>query len=284
MELNNKIDEQNQQKDNRYNNSKIYKIEDVVNGYFYIGSCCTKLSKRFSKHKADAKLQPERKVYKYFNGINWENTKCILLEEHYLDNKEQLLREEDRLIHMYKDDPKCLNSLYAIFDKEKSKEKNKIYRENNKDKRAMYNKTYYQTNKEKLLEHDRIYRENNKEKITLRNKLYNQNNKEERSNYIKKYREEHREKLRVNKRLYFQKNKDIFEIKHNVYYEENKELIRERKKEVYNKNREKILLKLQDKSTCICGAYVLKCNYKKHENTKKHQNFIKDLKEKAQTI
>ena len=41
---------------------------------------------------------PERTVYKYFNIINWRNTKIILVQEHYLDNKEQLLREENTFI------------------------------------------------------------------------------------------------------------------------------------------------------------------------------------------
>ena len=73
---------------NRYNNSKIYKMYDMINGYFYIGSTSDKLSKRFSNHKSRARLSKDMKVYKYFNEIGWENVKIVLMEEHYLENKE----------------------------------------------------------------------------------------------------------------------------------------------------------------------------------------------------
>ena len=114
---------------NRYNNGRIYKIVDTVNGYFYIGSTCNPLTKRLSKHKYDSKRQPERSVYKYFNSIKWENVKIILITECYLDNKEQLLREEDNYIQMYNDNPLCLNIKRAFVTKEETKEYNKEYRE-----------------------------------------------------------------------------------------------------------------------------------------------------------
>ena len=119
---------------NRYNNGRIYKIVDTVNGYFYIGSTCNPLTKRLSKHKYDSKRHPERSVYKYFNSIKWENVKIILITECYLDNKEQLLREEDNYIQMYNDNPLCLNIKRAFVTKEETKEHNKEYREQNKDR------------------------------------------------------------------------------------------------------------------------------------------------------
>ena len=101
---------------NRYNNGKIYKLVDQVNGYFYIGSTCNPLSKRLSWHKQNAKKQTFQniKVYKHFNSIGWKNVKIVLIQEHYLDNKEQLLREEDNIIQMYLHDEKCLNSIRAF--------------------------------------------------------------------------------------------------------------------------------------------------------------------------
>ena len=152
---------------NRYNNSKVYKLIDEINDYFYIGSTCDKLSKRLSWHKTSARHHPERKVYKYFNSINWNNVKIVLIEEHYLENKVQLLREEDKLICYYKNDTKCLNSFRAIWeDKIAQKERNnnltkqwmfktkkhvktkgKEYRENNTDKLKQTAKYYYEVNK-----------------------------------------------------------------------------------------------------------------------------------------
>ena len=71
-------------KRNLYENSKIYKIIDTVNDYFYIGSTTQRLSKRLSGHKEKAKKFPERQVYRYFNSVSWENVKILLVSEHQL--------------------------------------------------------------------------------------------------------------------------------------------------------------------------------------------------------
>ena len=64
---------------NRYNNTKIYKLYEVTKGYFYIGSTCSTLSKRLSEHKHVAIRQPETKVYKCFNS----NCRDIFFKWHY---------------------------------------------------------------------------------------------------------------------------------------------------------------------------------------------------------
>ncbi len=152
-------------KDERYCNAKVYKLIDTINGYYYIGSTCMQLSKRLSYHKKNAKIETERKVYKCFNMIGWENVKIILHSEHYLENKEQLLREEDNVIQMFLHDVKCLNSMrsfnsedykkeyhkeYAKEYRGKNKEKIKEHNENNKEKIKEYHKEYYEKNKEKM--------------------------------------------------------------------------------------------------------------------------------------
>ena len=141
---------------NRYNNSKVYKLIDTVNQYFYIGSTCLPLSKRLYDHKQTAKRDTERKVYKYFNQIGWDNVKIILHHELYLDNKEELLRAENDVIMAYIDDPKCLNSIRSLLNddqrKEYVKDHNKEYRENNKEKLKEMFKQYYEAKIEKALE------------------------------------------------------------------------------------------------------------------------------------
>ena len=72
---------------NRYNNSKVYKLIDTVNQYFYIGSTCLPLSKRLYDHKKLSLKEPDRKIYKYLNQIGWDNVKIILHQQLYLDNK-----------------------------------------------------------------------------------------------------------------------------------------------------------------------------------------------------
>ena len=65
---------------NRYENSKIYKLIDQDSGYYYIGSTCSNLTQRLCNHKSRAKTYPDRKVYKAFVDIGWENVEIILVQ------------------------------------------------------------------------------------------------------------------------------------------------------------------------------------------------------------
>ena len=114
--------------DNRSKNSKTYKLVDQNNQYYYIGStACATLSKRFSWHKQDAKKKhmQNSKKYLYFNSIGWEIVKLILIDEFNFDKKIQLLKEEDKLIQQYINDPKCLNAMRSIIPDIEKKEYNK---------------------------------------------------------------------------------------------------------------------------------------------------------------
>ena len=66
---------------NRYNNTKIYKLVDKINQFYYIGSTTDLLCKRLYQHKISSNRNQEQKVYKYFNSIGWDNAKIILIEE-----------------------------------------------------------------------------------------------------------------------------------------------------------------------------------------------------------
>ena len=174
---------------NRYNNTKIYKMYDPISEYYYIGSTCGTLTKRLYEHKHVAIRQPERKVYKFFNSIGWENVKIVLLEEHFLENKNQQLREENRVIEMYLHDEKCLNCLRPFVPIEEQKEHQreliKKYYENNKEKCRIMNKKYY---------------EENIESCKLSRQKYYQEHKEEHYQYGKHYRREHIEEYRASQR------------------------------------------------------------------------------------
>ena len=134
---------------NRYNNSKIYKLIDVTNGYYYIGCSCLPLSKRLYYHKDKAKQQTQRKVYKYFNSINWENVKIILFQELYLNNREELLRAENDVIQAHINDPLCLNSNMSLVSEERKRMQKYEYRLNNKDKINELRRYQYKNNIEK---------------------------------------------------------------------------------------------------------------------------------------
>ena len=101
-------------------------------------------------------------------------------------------------------------------------------------------------NSEKNKQSLKIYYENNKVEIYKKQKLYNEKHKEELKEYFKNYRNLHHEQLR-------EQNK--------VYREQNKEKIRENKR---------------IKFTCVCGSVCNINDKKQHENTMKHQEYIKN--------
>ena len=108
-------------KDNRYNNSKTYKIISGIDQYFYIGSTCTQLCKRLYVHKLRARLKQKSNLYQHFNKIGINHMNISLIEEQCLDNKEQLRREEDMVIQYNFSNEFCLNMRRAFTTEEEKK-------------------------------------------------------------------------------------------------------------------------------------------------------------------
>ena len=63
---------------------------------------------------------------------------------------------------------------YSKEYREKERERNKIYRENNIEKVKERGKIYYENNIEKVKEKKKIYYQENKEKVKERKKIYSQ--------------------------------------------------------------------------------------------------------------
>ena len=209
----NKMIENKMKEFNRYENSKIYKLIDQDSGYYYIGSTCGTLTQRLCRHKSVSKTNPERKVYKAYNEIGWENVKIILVQELYLDNKNELLRAENDVIMSSIYDDKCLNSKKAWTGLDR-KEYKKKYTVENKEIKQEYDKQYYE------------------------------NHKEQKIKYIKQWQLEHKEQ-----------RKD------------------------YNKIRNHISVQ------CCCGSTYMCIDHKnRHESSKKHQTWLKDQTQTAETI
>ena len=221
----------------KYSKSKVYKLQDDINFYFYIGSTYNVLNKRLYQHKKDSKKFTERKIYKYFNSIGWENVKIILIQEFNLQNKQQLLREEDKMIQLHLNNENCLNVIRPFYGLTRSDQK-KLYKEEHKEHLSEKNKEYYIRTHQERLEYHKKYRENNKEKIKNMKKEYYQNNKEK-----------------------------VIE-KTNQYRNENLEKCKTRRKELYEINKEKVI--------CICGSQFNKDSVIKHEKTKKHLLFVEN--------
>ena len=87
---------------NRYENGKIYKLVNSVDGKIYVGSTCLPLAKRKSGHKKSAKTFPNRLVYTHLNSIKWVNVRIILIESVVAVTKEQLLMREQHYIDLLK--------------------------------------------------------------------------------------------------------------------------------------------------------------------------------------
>ena len=177
---------------NRYNHTKIYKLVDCVNHFFYIGSTCDILSKRLYQHKAKAKQTPDRKVYKYFDSVGWENVRIVLIEEHVLQNREQQLREEDRVLINYINDPLCLNSLRAFCGLDKN----------------IYNKERYIANKQECLSRQKEYYINHADEIKNYQKEYNEKNKEKVCFRYRRYYLEHAEQTKERSKKHYNSNKE----------------------------------------------------------------------------
>ena len=177
---------------NRYHQTKIYKIIDKNNEYYYIGSTTSSLSKRLSEHKNKSTTDINRPLYKHFLKIGWDDAKILLLEEHKLENRNQQLKEEDRVIQMYKNDEKCLNCLRCYtgltiaeyrkdyYDRSINVrlQKGKEYYVQNSDKIKEYQKKYNSENKTKVSERQKQYYCKNKENLIIKSKLFYEDNKE----------------------------------------------------------------------------------------------------------
>ena len=177
--------------ENKYNRSKVYKLQDNINFYFYIGSTCNELRKRLQQHKVMSKIEKNRKVYSYFNSIGWENVKIILIQEFNLENRHQLLREEDKVIQIYLQDQKCLNVKRPFYGLE-PKEQKEVYRK---------------TNKEHLKEADKKYRAENYEQISIKQKQYRDKNKEMFSEYKKNWYENNKSEILEKRKIQYEQNK-----------------------------------------------------------------------------
>ena len=86
------------------------------------------------------------------------------------------------------------------------------------------------------------------------------------------------------KKQYNEKNKDVIKEKRKQYYEQNKDIICENRKIYSEENKTIIRERRMKKITCCCGVDTRKADIRKHERTKKHQAFIHDEKQTAETI
>ena len=129
-----------------YKNGKIYVIRNHCNDFVYIGSTTQSLSKRFSKHKEIVNYNINRKchykIYEAFNELGIENFYIELLELYPCSYKNELCRKEGEYIRKFDSYNNGYNMQiagrnskdYRIDNKKEIKERNKVYREKNKER------------------------------------------------------------------------------------------------------------------------------------------------------
>lgn len=141
-----------------YENGKIYKIINDVNGMTYYGSTTQPLSKRMVNHRADYKRR-HNKTYELWGNI--EDCKIYLIELCPCDLKIELERRE----RYYIENNECINKRLPSRSK-------KEWVDENKEQISLKAKEHYIKNKDKLILKAKEYRETNKEQISLKKKEY----------------------------------------------------------------------------------------------------------------
>ena len=171
--------------ENKYNNSKVYKIEPISDheeGDIYIGSTSNDyLSERMAEHRKSYRswkkgVSKKTMVFDLFDKYDVKNCRIILLENVNVNSKDELKQREA----FYIKNNKCVNKMmpgrttkqYYEENKEYLDNKQKEYKEKNKETIKKYQEEYRNNleNKERKKETNKLYREENKEAIEERKK------------------------------------------------------------------------------------------------------------------
>jgi len=164
----------------KYNNSKIYKIEPIVEHEpheIYIGSTTKeRLCQRMAYHKRDYNRWKNGKhnkvtVYDIFDKYGVQNCNIFLIESCPCNTKDELNSKEGHYIRI----SECINKY--IPDRNR-KERNQNYYEQNKEVIKQKHKDKYEITKEKVKEERKIYYENHEEQIKTQKQEYYLKNKE----------------------------------------------------------------------------------------------------------
>lgn len=277
-------------------NGYIYSIESPE-GYFYIGSTINSLKCRLYEHIQHSKKYPDRKVYNYFNSINWKDIKISEIESFTFTNRKEMIEKENTYIKDNLLNPLCLNTNesiltrhelqlkqkeYRLENKEKIHEYRKVYNEQNAEDRNAYSKKWKEENREQAAETRKQYYETHKEEILEKCKRYVEENKEVVAERKRKWVEENKDKLKENNKEYRNEKKEVIQEKGKQYYEENKELIRQKQKEYREKHKEKFAKQEAEKRAkvfseppiqCDCGGHYHSIDHSKHFKTNRHRKY-----------
>ncbi len=126
----------------------IYKIQSNCGKVLYIGSTIQKLKKRFNHHKT--KKGYTCAITKYLNDPDYIfSNGCELIKEYEVVDRNHLYAYEQLFLNRFKH---CINGQDALrlLKKEKGKQYNKEYRQNNRKEIKQKSKEYKENNKDKI--------------------------------------------------------------------------------------------------------------------------------------
>ena len=232
---------------NKYHNGKIYKIVDNTYTKQYIGSTTEKLSQRMTRHRSDYRRHNDGRrlhkisVFDLFDEFGIDNCKIELIEYCKCDSKDELVRREGELIK----NSDCVNKQIAGRTK----------------------KEYQEDKHEQILEQKREYgqREYVCELCNITLRVADKSKHEATDKHIKLL-DANTETLNVLKT----KNDKLKERKAK-YYERKRETILQNERERYEQKKERL--------KCACGYEVYKHNLILHCKSKKHQEYLKSIKQ-----
>ena len=236
-----------------YSKGQIYKITDMGQTKCYIGSSIQKLCKRMASHRRDYKKfligqYHYCSVFDLFDEFGVENCKIVWVKNHPCNSKEELEAEEGK----HQKENQCVNRFIA----------------------GRSNKERYEDNKDIILERQKMYRDNNKDKIGEKNKQDYQNHREERLEKAKEYREREGQSEKHSeycKKRYEKKKEEINE-KRKQYRKDHLEKVREQERQAYQRNK----TVAQRPWTCECGLTICFSAKSYHLKTKKHQQYLQN--------
>jgi hypothetical protein len=186
-----------------YQNGKIYIIKNYVNDLVYIGSTKQTLEKRFNKHKAEINTKKGQtiKLYQAMRELGKQNFYIEEIKKYPCETKQQLIAREGHFIRLF-------DSFNNGYNKRVAGRDMKQWTEDNKDKKKEMDKKYAEQNKEKIAENNKLWREKNIDLLKEKRKEYVKQHKEDIQEYQNNYRINNLEKKKENDKIYAQQNKE----------------------------------------------------------------------------
>jgi len=97
-----------------HKNGKMYKLMSNADDHIYVGSTCGTLRQRKYKHRMDARIFPDRRMFKHFNAVGWANVRIVLIEKYPCADRDELNAREQYWIDQLKP---TLNMRRAVYTK-----------------------------------------------------------------------------------------------------------------------------------------------------------------------